>query len=151
MEMTIGQVASRAGLAPSRIRYYEEIGVLPPAARTSGRRRYDEDVLRRLSIIDIAQRAGFSLDEIRELTGTRSCNETAGDRLREVAGRKLPEIRNLIARAKAVEQWLEVAGACDCRTVEACGLFVDPELAPPTAEGAFAVRHHEAAPAKPRP
>lgn len=149
MDLSIGQVASRSGLAPSRIRYYEEIGVLPEADRQGGRRRYDEDVLRRLSIIDIAQRAGFSLDEIRELTGTRARNETAGDRLREVADRKLPEIRRLIARAQAVEQWLQVARGCDCRTVEICGLFVDPELAPPAGEGTFAVRRHEATPAKP--
>lgn len=149
MDLSIGQVASRAGLAPSRIRYYEEIGVLPEPDREGGRRRYDEDVLRRLSIIDIAQRAGFSLGEIRELTGTRARNETAGDRLREVADRKLPEIRKLIVRAQAVEQWLQVASGCDCRAVEICGLFVDPELAPPAGDGTFAVRQHEAAPARP--
>lgn len=149
MDLSIGQVAARSGLAPSRIRYYEEIGVLPEPDRIGGRRRYDEDVLRRLSIIDVAQRAGFSLDEIRELTGTRASSETAGDRLREVAERKLPEIRKLIARAQAVEQWLQVASGCDCRAVEVCGLFVDPELAPLAGEGTFAVRHHQAVPARP--
>lgn len=89
MHLSIGQVAARSGVAPSRIRYYEEIGVLPQAEREGGRRRYDDDVLRRLSIIDIAQRAGFSLDEIRELTGAQAPQETAGERLREVASRKL--------------------------------------------------------------
>lgn len=143
--LSIGQVAERAGLRTSRIRYYEEIGVLPEPMRVSGQRRYDEDVLHRLSIVDVAQRAGLTLDEIRELTGRRSREETAGDRLRVVAEAKLPEIRKLIARAQAVERWLEIAQNCDCREMEVCGLFVDPELAPPIADGAFAVRQHEPA------
>src|SRR5690606_37273051 len=58
--LTIGQVADRAGIATSRIRYYERIGVLPPAERVAGRRRYGEETVRRLSLIDAAQRAGLT-------------------------------------------------------------------------------------------
>lgn len=65
--MRIGEVAGRAGVRVSLIRYYEQIGLLPQPERVSGQRRYDETVLRRLSVIDVAQRAGLSLDEIREL------------------------------------------------------------------------------------
>ena len=56
--MTIGQVAARAGLNTSHIRYYEAIGVLPAPERISGQRRYGVEVLHRLAIIDVAQRAG---------------------------------------------------------------------------------------------
>src|SRR5713101_515049 len=63
--MTIGEVAAHAGVNTSHIRYYEEVGVLPAAERVSGQRRYDEDVLHRLAIIDVAQRVGLTLDEIR--------------------------------------------------------------------------------------
>lgn len=139
--MTIGEAAERAGLRTSTIRYYEEIGVLPEPMRLSSQRRYDEDVLRRLSIIDIAQRAGLTLVEIRDLTGHRDGGQTAGERLRTVAAAKLPQIRELIARAHAVERWLQIASGCDCRAVDACELFVDPDLAP-IADGAFAVRQH---------
>ena len=66
-ELRIGEVAKLAGTTPRTIRYYEEIGLLPPPERVSGQRRYDETVLRRLSVIDVAQRAGLSLDEISEL------------------------------------------------------------------------------------
>jgi MerR family redox-sensitive transcriptional activator SoxR len=117
--LTIGQVAARAGLNTSHIRYYESVGVLPEPMRVSGQRRYEEEVLRRLSVIDIAQRAGLTLDEIRELTGSPH----AGDRLRELAERKLPEIDALIERAKEMKRWLEAARSCDCETVDACGLF----------------------------
>jgi MerR family redox-sensitive transcriptional activator SoxR len=122
-QMTIGEVAARAGVNTSHIRYYERVGVLPKADRVSGQRRYDEQVLRRLAVIDVAQRAGFTLGEIREL------NE--GSRLPELAERKLPDIETLIARAEAVRAWLEVATTCECGTVDVCDLFTDPGLAPP--------------------
>jgi MerR family redox-sensitive transcriptional activator SoxR len=141
--LTIGQVAARAGIRVSHIRYYEEIGVLPAPERVSGQRRYHEDVLHRLSIIDVAQRAGLTLDEIRELTGPRLRDETAGQRLRELAERKLPHIDALIERAQAVKRWLEIAGNCDCQTVDVCGLFVDPTLAPPPADTKLDIRRIE--------
>jgi MerR family transcriptional regulator, redox-sensitive transcriptional activator SoxR len=50
--LTIGQVAARAGIRVSHIRYYEEVGVLAKPQRVSGHRRYGEDVLQRLSIIE---------------------------------------------------------------------------------------------------
>ena len=141
--LTIGQVAARAGIRVSHIRYYEEVGVLPKPERVSGQRRYDEDVLHRLSIIDVAQRAGLTLDEIRELTGPRLRDESAGQRLRELAEHKLPHIDALIERAQAVKRWLEIAGSCDCQTVDVCGLFVDPTLAPPPGDITLDIRRIE--------
>jgi MerR family transcriptional regulator, redox-sensitive transcriptional activator SoxR len=129
--MSIGEVAARAGVNTSHIRYYERVGVLPAPERASGRRRYGEDVLHRLAIIDIAQRAGFTLDEIRDLTGPGNTSARAGERIRTLAEHKLPDIERLIARAQAVKTWLEVATTCDCETVDVCELFTDPALAPP--------------------
>jgi DNA-binding transcriptional MerR regulator len=65
--MTIGVVAALAGKRPSSIRYYEQIGLLPPAARVSGRRAYGPDAVRTLAVIETGQRAGLTLDEIRAL------------------------------------------------------------------------------------
>jgi DNA-binding transcriptional MerR regulator len=53
--------------SPSAIRYYERIGLLPPAERLSGQRRYDSTVLYRLAIIHRAGELGFTLSEIRNL------------------------------------------------------------------------------------
>jgi MerR family transcriptional regulator, redox-sensitive transcriptional activator SoxR len=129
--LTIGQVAERAGIRVSHIRYYEEVGVLPAAERVSGQRRYSEDVLHRLSIIDVAQRAGMTLDEIRYLTGPDNRSADAGVRIRQLAERKLPDIDALIERAQAVRRWLDLAQGCDCASVDVCALFIDPTLAPP--------------------
>jgi MerR family redox-sensitive transcriptional activator SoxR len=131
--LTIGEVAARAGLNTSHIRYYERIGVLPAPDRVSGRRRYREEVLHRLAIIDVAQRAGFTLEEIRDLTGPTNTGAHAGDRIRTLAEQKLPDIDTLIARAEAVRAWLQVATTCDCESVDVCSLFTDPALAPPPA------------------
>lgn len=140
-KLTIGQVAERAGLNTSHIRYYERVGVLPPAERIGGQRRYHEDMLHRLAIIDVAQRAGLTLDEIRDLTGPRARTDDASVRIRQIADAKLPEIEALIARAEAVKQWLQTASACDCSSVDVCALFVDPTLAPPpTGEAKIDVR-----------
>ena len=138
--LTIGEVAKRAGIRVSHIRYYEEVGVLPPAERVRGQRRYREEVLHRLSLIDVAQRAGLSLDEIRQLTGPGNRAADASVRIRELAERKLPDVDALIERAQAVKRWLEVARHCNCSSVDVCGLFVDPTLAPPPGDVNLSIR-----------
>jgi MerR family redox-sensitive transcriptional activator SoxR len=138
--LTIGQVAERAGLNTSHIRFYERAGVLPQPERVSGQRRYREDVLHRLSIIDVAQRAGLTLEEIAPLTGPNNRTADAGRHLRDLADDKLPHIDALIARAQAVKRWLQVAQHCDCESVDICGLFVDPTLLPPAGDVELDIR-----------
>jgi MerR family transcriptional regulator, redox-sensitive transcriptional activator SoxR len=132
--LTIGQVAERAGLNPSHIRFYERVGVLPEPARVAGQRRYRDDVVHRLSIIDVAQRAGLTLEEIAPLTGPGNRSADASRHIRRLADEKLPQIDALIARAQAVRQWLDVAQSCDCESVDVCALFVDPTLLPPAGD-----------------
>jgi len=139
--LTIGQIATRAGLNTSHIRFYESVGVLPEPQRVSGQRRYREEVLHRLSIIEIAQRAGLSLEEIAPLTGSENRSADASRHIRALADEKLPHIDALIARAQAVRHWLEVAQHCDCASVDVCGLFVDPTLLPPAGDIDLDVRH----------
>jgi MerR family redox-sensitive transcriptional activator SoxR len=139
--LTIGKVAERAGLNTSHIRFYERVGVLPQAERIGGQRRYREEILHRLSIIDVAQRAGLSLDEIARLTGPESRSADASRHIRALADEKLPRIDALIVRAQAVKHWLQVAQHCDCESVDVCGLFVDPTLLPPAEGIDLDVRH----------
>ena len=120
---TIGEVARQAGLKTSAIRYYESVGLLPEPERESGQRRYGEDTLRRLQVIDVAKRAGFSLDEARVLLATGDGGPPAHAQLRELAERKLPEVDELISRARAMRAWLVTASGCDCDTLDVCGLF----------------------------
>ena len=121
----IGEIARRAGLRPSTIRYYESIGLLPEAERAAGRRRYSPEILRTLAIIGTGQRAGLSLDEIRELLTASNGRGTVSERLREIARRRLPEVDALIERSLLVRSWLEAAADCRCPTLDDCPLFDD--------------------------
>lgn len=129
--LTIGQVAKRAGLNVSAIRYYELQGLLPEAPRISGQRRYSDDTLTRLGVIDVAKRAGFSLDEIRLLLTATDRGEPAHAQLQELAERKLPEVEELIDRAKRVRTWLRTATDCGCETLDVCALFEPADRLPP--------------------
>ena len=126
----IGEVASLSGKAPSAIRYYESIGLLPEPVRVSGRRRYPGEVVRALAVIDTAQRAGLTLDEIRLLLRASPTDANAVEQLRAVAERRLPALREAIERAELVRDWLEQAADCCCPTLETCPLFEQPSPLP---------------------
>ncbi|HEY6835359.1 MAG TPA: MerR family transcriptional regulator [Gaiellaceae bacterium] len=125
----IGEVARASGKAPSAIRYYEEIGLLPEPRRISGRRRYDPEIVRTLAVIETAQRAGLNLDEVRLLLQASPTDGEATERLRDVAEQKLPELAGLIERAELVRSWLEDAARCLCPTLDDCPLF-EPDRLP---------------------
>jgi MerR family transcriptional regulator, redox-sensitive transcriptional activator SoxR len=121
--LTIGQLAQRFGLKTSAIRYYEANGVLPEPARQSGQRRYGADAVRRLEVLDVAKRAGFSLDEARVLLQSADTGSPAFESVRALATRKLPEVEALIVRAQAMRDWLLTATACSCTSLDVCALF----------------------------
>lgn len=121
-QLTISEVAKRVGLQSSAIRYYERIGLLPPAQRMSGQRRYDTTVLYRLAIIQWARQLGFTLEEIRELRfGFRNVTR-ASERWRELSRRKLAELDSLMDGIKTVRRLLKkMMQDCRCDTLEQCG------------------------------
>lgn len=122
-KLTIGQLAQRFGLETSAIRYYERVGVLPEAERESGQRRYDADAVKRLEVLEVAKRAGFSLAEARLLLERTEAGSAASEVLPELAGQKLLELDALIGRAQAMRAWLLSAADCSCTTLDACALF----------------------------
>ena len=74
--MRIGELGARAGLAPKTIRYYEQVGLVPPPKRTpAGYRDYGEDALSRLRFIRAGHSVGLSLGEIREVLAFRDRGE----------------------------------------------------------------------------
>ena len=115
--LDIGEVARRAAVRPSALRYYEELGLLASPSRTAGRRQYDESVLRRLRVIALAKEAGFTLADIRELL---SGPGHATTRRHALTRRKLDEVNARIARAEAMRSRLEASLACDCQVLEEC-------------------------------
>jgi len=122
-ELTIGEVARRAGVATSSIRYYESIGLLPAPARLHGQRRYGTDVLGRLAFIAVAQTAGFKLAEIKDLVHSVDGTDGMGHHMRALSSRKLREVEALLEQTMAMKGWLEVAKDCGCSSPDECTLF----------------------------
>jgi MerR family transcriptional regulator, redox-sensitive transcriptional activator SoxR len=120
--MLISEVAQQAGLHASAIRYYEKVGLLPPAQRASGQRRYDTTVLHRLAVIQRARQVGFTLDEIRVLFfGFRSAIRPSA-RWRALSKQKLAELEALMEGIRTMKQLLErILQNCQCDTLEQCG------------------------------
>lgn len=101
-ELKIGEVARRAGIETSAIRYYERIGLLPEPDRLGGQRRYDPEVLGKLGFIGVAQSADFKLREIRELIDGVDGVSGMGEQMRSLSSRKLDEVEALLERTKAM-------------------------------------------------
>jgi DNA-binding transcriptional MerR regulator len=114
--MTIGELARRAGVAASAVRYYEAVGLLQPGLRRSGRRVYDEEALRRLAVITFAKTMGFSLREIGDLI-----QGFGKSRWNDLAKKKLSDLQTLSQRIDVMRKLLAQALRCGCLDVDACG------------------------------
>jgi MerR family redox-sensitive transcriptional activator SoxR len=136
-ELTIGEVARRAGMRPSALRYYEGLGLLPAARRVSGRRRYGPDALARLAVIRLAQHAGFTMAEIAMLVNGFAPETPAAERWRALAEAKLVEVEARLRRGQEMKRVLEASLRCgcldlaDCPTAIEAGLEVDFACDPP--------------------
>ena len=106
-----------SGLRPSALRYYEEAGLISPAARISGRRHYDASVLNRLKVIACAQDAGFTIAEVRELLAG---DGTSPGAWRALAERKLREVDAIIEKAQSTRRLLEESLGCGCVALDQC-------------------------------
>ncbi len=118
----IGDVARRAGIQPSAIRYYESVGLLPKPHRLNGRRRYGPEALTRLTVIRMAQEAGFTIAEIRALFHSFPDDTAASLRWRAFAERKIDEMDAIIGRAQRMRNLLEESMRCRCVTFDDCAL-----------------------------
>jgi MerR family redox-sensitive transcriptional activator SoxR len=121
--LTIGEVAKQAGIQTSAIRYYESVGILPHPQRLHGHRRYDDSVLSRLTLIRIAQSAGFTIAEISRLFDGFDRDVPASVRWQELAHQKLIEVNAHIDHVQAMKRLLEEELLrCNCVTLEQCAV-----------------------------
>ena len=120
--LSIGEVAKRTGIRTSALRYYEEAGILPAAARVSGHRRYDADIIHRIDLLRFAQQAGFTLDEIKTLFHGFGAETPLSARWRTLARKKLQEFDELADRIRRMRRALELGLKCGCIRIEDCTL-----------------------------
>jgi DNA-binding transcriptional MerR regulator len=118
--LAIGELARRAGTAPSALRYYEQIGLLPPAERVGGKRHYPPSSAERLALVRLYQDAGFTLKEIRQLLAARSRQRASWTPLAE---RKIAELDARIAETQRAKSLLEHALNCPHDDLFTCPKF----------------------------
>jgi DNA-binding transcriptional MerR regulator len=118
--MNIGQLAAKAGVATSAIRYYEAEGLLEPPARQSGWRRYDTRAYDRLLVIQAARELGFGIAEIRTLLNPQRKGAKPAARWRAFAKKKLAEVDATLQRAATMKRLIEAGLHCDCGEIGTC-------------------------------
>jgi len=128
--LTVGEVATRAGVATSALRFYEANGLIVSDRTDRGHRRYHADVLRRVGFIKVAQRVGLSLDEIRtaldSLPDRRTPNRKDWARL---AASWQPILDERIALLEAMKDKLDGCIGCGCLSLDTCALYHPADIA----------------------
>jgi len=115
--LLIGEVAEQAGMSTSAIRYYEQIGLVRPIRRESGRRLFGDEVIARLRAISAARAAGFTLDEIRQLLDSQS-EETAD--WRGLVETQIASVEARVDQLQSVAEILRNSPECECRAWNEC-------------------------------
>ena len=113
-ELAIGQVAAGAGVSVSVIRYYDELGLIEPIRRVGGKRRFDPEVIARVSFIRRAQDTGFSLDAIKSLLDDQHGGWPA------VVDQHLTGLRQRRDELDVMISTLEEVRRCGCDVVAQC-------------------------------
>jgi DNA-binding transcriptional MerR regulator len=118
--LTIGELARRTSVAASALRYYEEVGLLPPPARSSGQRRYPESTVSLVAGILLLRDVGFTIAEQKALMASRA---VALDDWRQLAERKLAELDGQIARIQTAREAIVHALRCPYEDIRQCPNF----------------------------
>lgn len=136
MALRIGDLARRAGVATSALRFYEEAGLLAPSRRTeAGYRLYDEAATGRLDFIQRARALGLSLAEIKELIASTTLDREADrSRVRHAVAHKLLETERRVAELSRLRSELEAlyvrllrGPGLECGHIGDCGCWLPSE------------------------
>lgn len=137
MELSIGEVADRAGIAPSALRFYEKERLIHSDRSEGGQRRYHRDVLRLVAFIRAAQRVGLTLDEIRSALATLPEGHTpnAADWTR-LSKSWRPLLDKRIEEMQRLRDRLDSCIGCGCLSLKTCALSNPHDIAADDGPGA---------------
>ena len=122
-ELTVGQVAARAGVAVSTLHFYESKGLIHSWRNAGNQRRYPRETLRRVAVIKVAQRVGIPLAEIAAALGTlpQGRTLTAAD-WAALSARWREDLDQRIAKLEMLRSQLDGCIGCGCLSLEDCPL-----------------------------
>ena len=135
--ITIGELATRSGIAASALRFYESAGLLRAGRNSGGQRRYERSVLRRVAFIRAAQRVGLPLADVRKSLELLPSNRTPTKAEWEKVSRHWRG--RLTARIEELEQLrdqLTSCIGCGCLSLRTCKLTNPQDVAARSGAGA---------------
>ncbi len=122
-EITVGEVASRSGLAVSAIHFYEAKGLIASRRNAGNQRRYGRDVLRRVAVIKVAQRIGIPLASIQQaLAGLPEGRTPNAKDWAALSARWKAELDERIDKLTRLRDELSDCIGCGCLSLEHCKL-----------------------------
>ena len=122
-QLSVGQVAARSGVPISTLHFYEAEGLIQSWRNPGNQRRYAREVLRRVAIIKVAQRAGITLAEIRQALATLPNQRTpTAEDWKLLATRWRANLDDRIQRLTRLRDHLDGCVGCGCLSLESCPL-----------------------------
>ena len=136
MEMSVGEVAKRAGVKVSALHFYEQKGLIHSWRNQGNQRRYHRSVLRRIAVIKAAQEVGLTLEEIvhslDQLPKHQAPNRQQWDRM--ASGWK-EMLEHRILQLKALQDDLGGCIGCGCLSMESCAIYNPQDIRAETFKG----------------
>lgn len=136
MEMSVGEVAKRAGVKVSALHFYEQKGLIHSWRNQGNQRRYHRSVLRRIAVIKAAQEVGLTLEEIvhslEQLPKHQAPNREQWDRM--ASGWK-EMLEHRILQLKALQDDLGGCIGCGCLSMESCAIYNPQDIRAETFKG----------------
>jgi len=137
VQLTIGEVSERAGVAQSTLRYYEREGLIESSRSAGGQRRYQREVLRRVAFIRAAQHVGLSLDEIRQaLASLPSARTPTAEDWRRLSRSWRSRLDARIGELERLRDRLDSCIGCGCLSLRTCRLSNPDDVAASLGSGA---------------
>lgn len=140
-ELSVGELARRAGVAVSALHFYEAKGLIHSTRNAGNQRRYPRDVLRRVAVIKVAQRVGIPLNEIAEALASLPSGRSpmAADWAR-LSARWRDDLDERIAKLVLLRDQLNGCIGCGCLSLKACALYNPQDEVAATGTGARLLR-----------
>jgi MerR family redox-sensitive transcriptional activator SoxR len=140
-QLSVGEVARRSGVAVSTIHFYEAKGLIAGERNAGNQRRYPREILRRVAIIKVAQRAGIPLAAIQEALGEVPASRTPTlEDWHRLSSRWKTMLENRIADLVQLRDQLESCIGCGCLSLQECPLRNPADALGRTGHGAVLLR-----------
>ncbi|MGI2260940.1 redox-sensitive transcriptional activator SoxR [Shewanella sp. GXUN23E] len=124
MEFSVGDVARRCGVKVSTLHFYEDKGLIISQRNAGNQRRYQKDVLRRVSVIKAAQKVGISLAQIKQAFASLPGNRTpTNDDWDKLAASWQQELDNRISYLQRLRDSMSSCIGCGCLSMKSCPIY----------------------------